>query len=116
MIPSIEDIIRMLKAGECTAEEAEQWIGSHIDLQADRTALLDTFASMVDVARDRDGELLYHSVTAVMGYPIPAADPQFKGCDLEEGPGRAKAFEWWCLAEARIRYAKASAMMEARCL
>lgn len=112
MIPSIEDIIRMLKAGECTEEQALQWIGSHIDLQADRTVLLDTFASMVDLWRDGNGNLMPSSVLAVMGTVSP---PVNEGEDSSP-KANADRFQWWCLAEARIRYAKASAMMEARCL
>lgn len=100
----------MLVAGECTTEQAEQWIGSHIDLQAERQVLLDTFASMVDLWRDGNGNLMPSSVFAVMGELAPPNQPD------GSRPTQAQSFAWWCLAEARMRYAKASAMMEARCL
>jgi hypothetical protein len=105
MIPDIENILTMFSKGECTMDEALQWIGSHIDLATDREALRDTFASMAAIGRDSDGNLLTASVVAVMGAPRPADDLS-----------KADAFMWWCQAEARIRYAKAEAMLAARCL
>lgn len=116
MTPSLEEILSMYSKGECTLAQAEQWIGTLIDGAMSREALRDTFASMAAIGRDERGNLLPASVKAVMGCATPEEDPQFKNCDLAEGVGPAKAFGWWCLAEARIRYAKAEAMLEARCL
>lgn len=104
----------MFSKGECTLDQALQWLGAHIDSQTNREVLRDTFASMAPIGRDERGNLLPASVKAVMGYDKPYEDPQFNNCDLTEGPGPAKVFAWWCQAEARIRYAKAEAMLEAR--
>lgn len=95
----------MFAKGECTLDQAEQWIGTLIDGAISREALRDTFASMAAIGRDSEGNLLTSSVVAVMGAPRPADDLS-----------KADAFMWWCKAEARIRYAKAEAMLEARCL
>lgn len=105
MIPSIEEILTMFAKGECTLDQALQWIGTSIDNAVNREALRDTFASMAAIGRDEKGNLLESSVTAVMGAARPPQDA-----------AAHDAFQWWCMAEARIRYAKAEAMLEARCL
>lgn len=107
MIPTIDDILRMLVAGECTQEQALQWIGAHIDTISSDVMMRDHMAAMMVAARDGDGNLLPASVEAVMGAKNPP-----EGYNTPEG--RKERFEWWCTAEARIRYAKADAMMVAR--
>ncbi len=105
MIPALEEILAMLAKGECTQEQALQWVGSHIDVATRDAALLDHFASTAAVGRDADGNIQARSAAAVMG-----GDPP----DWDANP--AAAMQWWCDAEARIRYAKADAMMRARIL
>lgn len=103
MIPTIEEIIRMLRAGECTDDQALQWIGTHIDLASEDAALRDHFASTAAIARDGNGNLPEDSVLAVMGRTDPPV-----------AASAAERLEWWCTAEARIRYAKSDAMCKAR--
>ena len=112
MIPSLAEILRMLKADECTVEQAEQWLGAHIESAIEREVLRDTFASMAAIGHDGDGNLITSSVIAVMGRAGPPVDV---GTDSSPA-ATADRFKWWCTAEARIRYAKADAMLEARCL
>lgn len=103
MIPTIEEILGMIRRGDCTDEQALQWIGTHIDNATQDAALRDHFAATAAIARGPDGNLLRDSVVAVMGADSP--------------PIAANAVErmkWWCLAEARIRYSKADAMFSAR--
>jgi hypothetical protein len=38
MIPSLEEIIRMLIAGECSSSQATAWLKQHEELAADRVA------------------------------------------------------------------------------
>lgn len=38
MIPTLEDIIRMLARGECTAEQALRWLAAHEGSNAERLA------------------------------------------------------------------------------
>lgn len=103
MIPGIEEILAMLAKGECTQEQALQWIGSHIDAATRDAALLDHFASTAAIGRDAEGNIQTRSATAVMGEDPPSWDAH---------PGLA--MQWWCDAEARIRYLKAESMMKAR--
>ncbi|NDZ11499.1 hypothetical protein C7T35_01360 [Variovorax sp. WS11] len=103
MIPAIEEIIAMLAKGECTQDQALQWIGSHIDLATQDAALRDHFATTAAIGRDAEGNIQARSAVAVMG----EQPPTWEGNDL-------KAMAWWCDAEARIRYLKAESMMKAR--
>lgn len=105
MIPSIEEILAMLAKGDCTQEQALQWIGSHIDLATRDAALLDHFATTAAIGRDSTGNISTLSAATVMGEDPP---------DWPTNPG--KAMQWWCDAEARIRYLKAESMMKARIL
>lgn len=105
MIPGIEDILAVLLKGECTQEQALQWIGSHIDAATRDAALLDHFATTAAIGRDTTGNISTLSAKAVMGEDPP---------DWEAHPG--VAMQWWCDAEARIRYVKAESMMKARIL
>lgn len=105
MIPSIEEILAMIAKGECTQDQALQWIGSHIDAATRDAALLDHFASTAAIGRDASGNISTLSAKAVMGEDPP---------DWEAAP--AVAMQWWCDAEARIRYVKAEAMIKARLL
>jgi|GEM_PF-3247540 len=105
MGPSIEDILAMFAKGECTRDQALQWIGSHIDAAIRDSALLDHFASTAAIGRDSAGNISTNSAKAVMGEDPP---------DWDANP--AAAMQWWCDAEARIRYVKADAMMKARIL
>lgn len=105
MIPGIEEILAMLAKGECTQEQALQWIGSHIDAATRDAALLDHFATTAAIGRDSDGNISTLSAKAVMGQDPP---------DWKENSG--VAMQWWCDAEARIRYVKAESMMKARIL
>lgn len=102
MIPEISEILRMFAAGECTLEQAEQWIGSHIAQAEQRQMLLDHFASSAKIGGD---DLNGGALLAVMGASKP-------GDDLEA----ADTMQWWADAEARIRYVKAEAMLRARIL
>lgn len=111
MIPTLAEILRMLKADECTVEQAEQWLGAHVDNVVQREVLRDTFASMAAIGRDADGNLVTSSVIAVMGAVAP---PPIPSHDSDPAATAAERFKWWCTAEARIRYAKAEAMLEAR--
>lgn len=113
MIPEIEEILRMLAAGQCTQEQALQWIGSHIDLAQQDQTLRDHFACTAAIGRNADGAISDDSAAAVMGC-LPYDVPRYGSESTPEG--RAKVFEWWCEAEARIRYAKAEGMMKARIL
>ena len=83
-----------------------------------REVLRDTFASMAAIGRDADGNLLHSSVEAVMDdiAPPPVARSAEESNAAYTTKRRAHDFKWWCTAEARIRYAKADAMLEARCL
>lgn len=103
MIPGIEDILAMFLKGECTQEQALQWIGSHIDAATRDAALLDHFAATAAIGRDSSGNISTLSAKAVMGEEPP---------NWEFHPGQA--MQRWCDAEARIRYIKASSMMKAR--
>ena len=103
MIPSIEDILAMFAKGECTLDQALQWIGSHIDLATQDAALRDHFATTAAIGRDMNGNILTASAAVVMGEEPPHWDTN-----------PAKAMQWWCDAEARIRYLKAESMMKAR--
>lgn len=105
MIPSIEDILAMLVKGECTQDQALQWIGSHIDLATQDAALRDHFATTAAIGRDAAGNILTASAKVVMGEDPP---------DWSANP--STAMQWWCDAEARIRYLKAESMMRARIL
>ncbi|MDN6885298.1 hypothetical protein QMO14_16960 [Variovorax sp. CAN2819] len=105
MIPTIEDILAMLAKGECTQEQALQWIGSHIDAATRDAALRDHFATTAAIGRDANGNISTASAKAVMFEDPP---------DWEAGP--TAAMQWWCDAEARIRYVKAESMMKARIL
>jgi hypothetical protein len=106
MTPEVPQIAAMLKDGSATVEQAEQWLGTIIDSAIERTALRDTFAAMAAIGRDSEGNLLKDSVIAVMGQAIPPLE-----CETVQD-----RLKWWATAEARIRYAKADAMMEARLL
>lgn len=118
MIPSIEDILAMLVKGECTQDRALQWIGSHIELATSDAALRDHFASTAAIGRDADGNIQTRSAVVVMGEePPPFGDTEIVGNAAArevEHQKSVKAMQWWCDAEARIRYLKAESMMRAR--
>lgn len=105
MIPTIEEILAMLAKGECTQDQALQWIGSHIDSAVSRVALLDTFASMatIGVRGEEDTVISYSDAVALMG------GERTGSTDLDD-------IKWWADAEARLRYVKAESMMKARIL
>lgn len=105
MIPGIEEILAMLVAGQCTQDQALQWMGRHIELATSDAALRDHFATTAAIGRDTGGNMLPASAAVVMGEEPPV---------WTENP--SKAMQWWCDAEARIRYLKAESMMKARIL
>lgn len=109
MIPDIEEILGMVANKACTMDQALQWIGQHIEREITNAALRDHFATTASIGRNSEGILLTKEVCAVMGRVEPPVSE-------EPDPHRRRlmALQWWCNAEARIRYMKADAMMEAR--
>lgn len=108
---TIEQLLANVRVGTCGIEEAAQQIGQYVsDALAERVEaenLLDHFACTAAIGRDVHGNIADSAARAVMGEHPPRWD------DLAPSKNVA-VLQWWATAEARIRYVKAQAMVEAR--
>lgn len=76
MIPSIEDILAMLLAGECAKEQALQWINRHVEMASESDALRDHFAGLAlqGVLAQSCGVAMGSDPAFVAKYAFAAAD------------------------------------------
>lgn len=112
MIPQIDEILNLYKEGKAEMEQAVQWVGSHIQSAATDTMLRDHFALSAKVPVDEAGFIPKDIAQNLMG----EAAPQLSNADFGSAAAVLKVNQWWHIAEARLRYLKADAMMAARIL